>query len=376
MPSPGWIGAALFAAHPLASESVLFAVGRGELMAAGFGLLAFGLVIGSDGRNAWRVALSSGLFGLAFLSKESAAAWIAILAVWWLVVRDARREPGSAALGLAAWVGTLVPLLIARATVVGAWPRRPPWVDNPLVLEGSVARVANAVRIQAIYLGKMVFPSRLSIDHGFDQTGVWPLAPWGLLVAVLVAVAWLTVAAGLRRLSPVALFLWAFVPAAFAVTGNVVFPIGTIFAERLAYLPLVGLCGLGGCLLVTLAPSRGTIVVILVLALSSAVFRTAQRTHDLRDHRTLVEATAAASPRAVKALVNVGRSRMRAGRFAEAIDPLERAVALWPEYRRALDLLAEAWGELGDAEAAARYLERAEAAARRAETLGGPPPPR
>jgi cytochrome c-type biogenesis protein CcmH/NrfG len=117
------------------------------------------------------------------------------------------------------------------------------------------------------------------------------------------------------------------------------------------------------------------IVVILVVVLSPAAFRTALRTHDLRDHATFVEATAAASPRAVKALVNVGRSRMRSGRVSEAVDPLEQAVTLWPDYRRALGLLAEAWSQLGDAETAAEYRERAEAAAERARMAGGPPPP-
>jgi len=78
--SPAWVGAALFAAHPLASEAVLFAVGRAELLAAGFGLLGFGLLIDSGGRDGMRVTGSAISFGLAFLSKESAAVWILILA--------------------------------------------------------------------------------------------------------------------------------------------------------------------------------------------------------------------------------------------------------------------------------------------------------
>jgi len=374
--SPAWVGAALFAVHPLASEAVLFAVGRAELLAAGFGLLGFGLLIDPGGRDRIRVTASAVSFGLAFLSKESAGVWILILALWWLVARGARRDPGRAATGFAAWLAVLVPLLIARAMVVGWLPRRPPWVDNPLVLEGPVGRALNAIRIHAIYLGKMAFPSRLSVECGFDQIGVWPVFPWGVGVALIVVAAWVTVAVVLRRLSTAALFLWSFVAVAFAVTGNFAFPIGTIFADRLAYLPLVGFCGLAGYLIARLSPTRGTIALIVVLAISPAVLRTAVRTRDLRDHGTFVEATAAASPRAVKALANVGRSRLRAGRAAEALEALERAVRIWPDYGRALELLADATAEMGDDETAAGYRERAEIAAERARAGDGPPPPR
>ena len=372
--SPAWVGAALFAAHPLASEAVLFAVGRAEILAAGFGLLGFGLLIDSRGRDGLRVTGSAISFGLAFLSKESAAVWILILALWWLVARGARRDPGRAAKGVATWLAVLVPLLIARAVVVGWRPHRPPWVDNPLVLEGPVGRALNAIRVHAIYLGKMTFPARLSVDYGFDQIEVWPVFPWGVGVALIVVAAWVALAVVLRRISAAALFLWALVPVAFAVTGNFAFPIGTIFAERLAYLPLVGFCGLVGYLIPRLSPSRGTLALIVLLAISPAVLRTVARTGDLRDHGTFVESTAAASPRAVKALTNVGRSRLRAGRVAEAREPLERAVTIWPDYRRALELLADVTAEMGDAEAAATYRERAEAAAARTQAETGPPP--
>ena len=374
--SPAWVGAALFATHPLASEAVLFAVGRAELLAAGFGLLGFCLLIDSGGRDGLRVTVSAISFGLAFLSKESAAVWILILALGWIVARSARRDPGRVAAGVVAWLVALVPLLIVRALVVGWLPRRPPWVDNPLVLEGPVGRAVNAIRAFAIYLGRMAFPSRLSVDYGFDQIEVLPIFPWGAGVALIVVAAWVAVAVALRRLSAAALFLWAFVPVAFAVTGNFAFPIGTIFAERLAYLPLVGFCGLAGYLIARLSPGRGTMAMIALLAISPAALRTAARTGDLRDHGTFVEATAAASPRAVKALVNVGRSRLRAGHAAEAREPLERAVSIWPDYRRALELLADAAAEMGDAKTAATYRERAEVAAERARAEGGPPPPR
>jgi tetratricopeptide (TPR) repeat protein len=160
------------------------------------------------------------------------------------------------------------------------------------------------------------------------------------------------------------MFLWAFVPAAFVVTGNVAFPIGAAFAERLAYLPLAGFCGLGGYLVTRALTSRRAVAlsVALLLALAGA-WRTARRSADFRDLATFVEATAAASPRSVKALANAGRTRLRLGRPADAVEPLETAVALWPEYTRALELLAEAYARLGERERAEAIRARAHSAA-------------
>ena len=63
----------------------------------------------------------------------------------------------------------------------------------------------------------------------------------------------------------------------------------------LAYLPLVGFCGLAGYLIARLSPRRGTLAVLVLLAITPAALRTVARTDDLRDHGTFVESTAAAS---------------------------------------------------------------------------------
>ena len=63
-------------------------------------------------------------------------------------------------------------------------PMTPPWVDNPLVLEGPVTRVAGAVVLHARYLAKMVFPYRLTVEYGFDEIQVLPFLPWGALAAL------------------------------------------------------------------------------------------------------------------------------------------------------------------------------------------------
>ena len=363
-----WVGAALFAVHPLASESVLFAVGRAELLAAGLGLAAFAVLLaGVRGGTVetMRVAASAALIFLALCAKESAAAWIAILLGWCLV----KRRPLVRA--VAAWVGSVVLFLVVRGSVVGWVPHERPWVDNPLVLEGPLGRVANALCTLARYAAKMVWPDPLTVHYEYDQIAVWPFWPWALLGSVSVLAVWIALARWLRRISPAALFLWIFLPAAFAVTANVAFATGTLMAERLAYLPLVGGCGLAGFALARVPRFKQVGIPLLLVLIVAGGLRTADRSRDYRNKATFVEASAQASPRAVKALYNAGYTRLRSGRAAEALEPLERAVEIWPDYTLALGALANVHANLGDTARAAEYRKRADEAAARKRAVPG-----
>ncbi|HXV75795.1 MAG TPA: tetratricopeptide repeat protein [Candidatus Polarisedimenticolaceae bacterium] len=356
-----WTAAAWFAVHPLASEGVWFVTGRAELLAASCGLLAFGCLV--DPRLARRetaaVVCSTVAFALALGFKESAASWIAILGLWYLVLRATARPARVVVRTLVAWGVVLGLFLFVRASAVGWLPHEPPWIDNPLVRVGAPTRVANAVLIGGLYLARMALPLRLSVEYGYDQIGVVPLLPWGGIAAACAVVAWCALAATLYRRSPVAAFVWAFVPASFAVTGNVAFPIGTMFAERLAYLPLVGFCGLAAWFVWRLPVTRFTVWALVVLVLVAGAARGFARTRDFRDVDTFHQATALASPRAVKALANLGRTRLRQGRLDEAVAVLERAVAIWPDYSGALSLLADVHARAGDPAAEAYYRRRA-----------------
>jgi hypothetical protein len=365
-----WIGAALFAVHPLASEAVLWVVGRAEVLSAILGILAFTLFVrleerpGLGGRS---LAISVGVFLAALCFKESAATWLVIGASW-LVLRPGRASSSTkiVAARAAFYVAALAVFFGLRAGVVGWGRHAVPFVDNPLVQVDVATRAANAGLLFARYVAKMIWPNALSVEYGFDQIPVVPALPWGAIGAAAIGAVVITaVVVFHRKGNAAAAFLVAFVPAAFAVTGNLVFPIGTIFGERLAYLPLAGMCGLVGLALAAIPNEllRGIAVSILLVACGA---RTFVRGGDYRDMATLSEATAAASPRAVKALVNAGRVRLRQGRAALAVPPLESAVAIWPDYARAWELLADAYTATGDAARAADAKRRANAAASQA----------
>ena len=348
-----WIGAALFAVHPLASEAVLWAVGRAELGAAILGAAAFLLFLRSS------LALSAAaLFG-ALCFKESAIAWLLIGAVWVLV----RRPPLKITIAATAcYLAALAAYVALRVSAIG-WARHGvPFVDNPLAAAGTPTRAVNALLLFADYIFKMAFPRSLSVEYGFDQLPVFPMAPSAGLAAAAVAGALIAAIVVLhRRGYHPAAFLVAFVPSAFVVTANLLFPIGTMFAERLAYTPLMGFCGLAGLALAAIAQTawRNAAVAVLLVALAG---RSVVRCGDYSSLSALSEATAAASPRSVKALYNAGRTRLRQGDAAGASLLLQRAVAIWPDYAGAWRTLADAYTELGDPVRAAEAASRADAA--------------
>ena len=373
-----WLGAALFAVHPLASEALLWVVGRAESLAAAFGLAAFVVLVGKRRGHLGSPsasAISAALFFLALGSKESAAAWIVVVAAWWAIA--GRREGIAPGLLLRRTLPHMVgfaAFLLLRASVVGWGTVHAFFVDNPLVAVDPATRIANAFLLLALYGWKTLWPATLSVDWSFDQLPVLPLLPWALPAAAALAAAWAAVLRLLARHDRAAAFLWAFAPLAFAVTGNVVVPIGTNFGERLAYLALVGWCGLAALALSRISAPRRAGVAIAAVLLVLAGARSAVRAKDFRGSVELYEATVRAAPRAVKSLTSLGHVRLfKLGRPDLAIPPLERAVAIWPDYPRALDLLAQCNARLGRTMEAGRYARRAqEAAARLRREHGGP----
>jgi tetratricopeptide (TPR) repeat protein len=160
---------------------------------------------------------------------------------------------------------------------------------------------------------------------------------WLALLACLGGLALLPWA---RRRHPPLSFFLAFFAIAFLPVSNLLFPIGTILAERLLYLPSVGLVGAVAVVLSALArripdgndarfralvATTGLVIVVLGI-------RTFRRNQDWRDELSLWTSAAQASPNSYK--VHVGRSlallRSPQGqeRLGEVIEILERGRAI------------------------------------------------
>jgi len=385
----------LFAVHPVHVEAVANVVGRAEILACLFTLLALWLQShagpwpDAGGRlappSAPRVRLAAWSAGLAVFcalaAKEVALALPALmLALEWLF--RPRRGVGAAPRPWPARVGPLVPAAVAalvwlalrvRALEALVVVQAPHPADNPLITVGGGERWATAVGLLARYARLLCFPQSLSADYSGPVIAIEPgplraLPLIGLALLVLLGV--LSAAALLRpggersRVGFAALlFLLPYL-----IVGNLLVPIGTIFAERLLYLPSAGFCLLFGLALAALARGvRGLDVwsgrtreVLVALILATLVMgyatRSWARALDWTSDQTVFASAARVTPQSPRALFILGKLHVARGETAQALEAWQRTIERYPAYVAAWFERGVAYGQAGRFDEAERMF--------------------
>ncbi len=397
LPRPAaFVGAALFAIHPVQVEAVIMVSFREDLLATGFTIAACWLA--ALGPPTWRRAAAMAVLALlACGSKESALVLPALLAVvaWAAAKRAPERaaaEPDAAAIArwrvwipAAVCVGGVILLYSIMRFVVLTHPG-----------EGAIEPIASGLFgllfadlwIIGQYLWVVLMPWTLLIDRGVPPSPSWLGVAAGLGVVAGAAIgAWRA-----RRSRPGVTAGVAFVAIALLPVMNVV-PVSIPIAERFLYLPGVGLAWLLAEVVAAAAPvlrfdhpkakTWGVVAAVIVVV---SVARNQRRARDFADDSVLWAATYAAAPDSARANANHGlmeRHRVQAlltqQRFTEAAALLdevvrlhERAVELMPGERHnreklasSLAMRANRFTQIGDAAGAARDVDAAIAQVRR-----------
>lgn len=324
-----FVAALLFAVHPVHTEAVASIAGRPELLAAGF-LLAAWLFHLFD----WPIP-AMGCFVLALLSKESAVAFVPLI-----VAGDYVRAKWKSLSRYAEATGLTLLYVAALWKVQGGrlGEISTHWLDNPLIRLSASWRVLNAIRIAWKYVGLQAYPGTLSCEYSYNAIRIY--ADWqhllaAALAAMLVLGLW-TWTLWARRTA------WALAGAVyfagFAVTANILIPIGTIMGERLAYLPSAGFCLLMALLWMQLQNRRGTLAWALLIVLAVALgVRTWVRNGDWRSNFTLFSATVLAVPGSARAHSNLGGQYMDQGKVDLASREFQTALSIYPDLPDALE---------------------------------------
>lgn len=237
------LAALLFAIHPIHAEVVNIVVGRSELLAALFLLLALVSATGS-GRRATGV---TGLCYLAaLLSKEHAATLLLLIPLRDWFATESLRSLRSRVPLYGVLVGVTVLWLVWRQFVVVQefHPSLFPPEVLPLAHLSWENRFLSALLLQGYYFLKLVLPTGLQGVYAVSDLPSLVESPLslrgGMALSCLVAALALLVR-GWRRRWPVALPVACYL-ASFVLTANLFFPIGVTFAERLAYFPSLWFC--------------------------------------------------------------------------------------------------------------------------------------
>jgi len=307
---PAMAVAAIWAVHPVLTESITNVVGRADILAAVgvLGALLCHIRAGSaEGSARWQwlsgVALAT---AIGIFSKESAAAVIGVALLYDLAFQDkvawSRRLAGYGAMAAAGLLYLMVRPQLA--------PAHFPFTDNPITGAGFVQGEMTAVKVIGKYIGLLLWPARLSADYSYRQIPLFTLdfgqwETWKAIIALAVCVGALGAAVyGWRRNRPLFFFVTLFF-VALAPTSNIVVKFGTIMAERLLYLPAIGFAG---CLVLAIdaaarrfaaaQPNAVTAVVAgLCLVLGA---RTWTRNLDWQSDKTLWSSAVAAAPDSYK----------------------------------------------------------------------------
>ena len=260
-----FVAAALFAVHPVNVESVTNIVGRGDLLATLSILLGGWCYLRAADTTGWRKAAwltgtaLNALWGI--FAKESAvllAAFVFLYDLLWrwpqLTEPDffGRLKRAAIEFGLKGYTA-LLPALLALWLVRSWLIFKSPvfgqvFSDNPISQPDSWFQGAmTAINVLGRYMLLMVYPRTLSCDYSYHAipmygdpgAGLEDVLSW-VALAVIAGLIWLAV----KRCRTQPLFAWA-VGIFFLMqlpTMNLLFPIGSIMAERFLYLPSIGFC--------------------------------------------------------------------------------------------------------------------------------------
>ncbi|HUK21607.1 MAG TPA: hypothetical protein VLV45_08625 [Gemmatimonadales bacterium] len=316
-----------FAVHPVHVEAVANVVGRAELMATGFTLLA---VYAALERQS--VLWCSAAWALGLLSKENAAvAPLLVMTAWAMGFR--RPSAKTMIVQLGAWLAVGAAYLALRRHVLAPYSETvilapvfvgETWAHAKLTAVASIADVARL----------LVVPAKLRADYSPDErTIVTTVFDGRFVLGALCALLWLgLLALALRRRRRVEALGLVWIAVAYAPVSNLILPVGVLVAERTLYLSSVGLT------LAVAAVTRGlsnrtTAALLGVIAVAGGI-RTALRVPVWRSDLTATLSVLEDSPRSYVGPLIVSARYLEQHRDSAALRTAEIAAQIFPREAR------------------------------------------
>jgi tetratricopeptide (TPR) repeat protein len=377
----GFLGAALFAVHPLATEAVSYISSQSVPMAAFFYLLAFILFLGvyssesaPVGVGRWlRIGGAGVSYFLALLSKPIAITFPVILLLWEILLgRDADGSNWTGWPPQRLWYRARKHVLFAAVTLIFLYLRSSvagnPVSATTITKGGSEAFAHYLTQTKALalyYLRLALIPigQNHDVEYPFARS---LLDPWFLVaIAVIGTIGWLLFRFRRQRV----LVFWAlWFPTCLLVTTYLIQLLQRVREARM-YLSLVGVCAVAAILLVmvwrslpisisgsTLGQRSGhrvifVAILVVILSLGTATFtRNALWSTGLE---LWGNAAREGGMGTWRAHMNYALALENAGRADEALDEFEKAVEIgryaWAYFNLGLAQMRRGMAEDGEA---------------------------
>jgi len=275
---PAMFTGAIFATHPIVTESVSNIIGRSDLFATAAVLTAFLCYVKSTTRQRWGRVWWLTLAGLitvvGVFCKESAIVVLGVVGLYDVTYRLQHRHPNWFVnlwknfreffwKGYVAFVPALVSMSVVRSWVFGRLrPPEQPFVDNPLIgFDFWTARLT-AIKVIGKYFWLLLWPQTLSCDYSYNQVPIvnWSFSRWEdvkALIALAAVIGIIVVAIRNYHRNKAVFFFVLFFFGTLLPSSNLIpnptfgqslfdratWCIGSIMAERFLYLPSIGYAG-------------------------------------------------------------------------------------------------------------------------------------
>lgn len=349
--------AALFAVHPLATESVTYIIQRFTSLSALFYLLTLWLYF---------MSLQGG--------SRAGRAWLRFAAVLAVLAGMLTKESTFTAPVMAVMLDCLVLRTPLRAAAVRAWPLLlclpliPALVmaTSAVLHQGSVSLenafhivnsrdaplphwhyVVTQITVLAAYLRRIIWPNDLNLDPDWPvhtsllETPV--LLALGVHILLIAGVWWLwrrRHAGDSRSRLALAFVLWFF--ATIAISSGLV-PLPDMMADHRTYLPSIGIFVLAACLLDFArnwawrpAAARVLVPAATAACVAALAWTTCVRNEVWRTSENLWKDTVAKSPGKYRTWGNLGAALSDAGKDDAAVNCYKKALELEPRFQNGL----------------------------------------
>jgi tetratricopeptide (TPR) repeat protein len=204
-----------------------------------------------------------------------------------------------------------------------------PFADNPIAGAGFWTGRLTAAAVLGRYVWLMLWPRHLSFDYSYQAIMLVRGTPRDWLAGLTVAAVGFIAAVVMRR-NRTAFFFLMFAFVTLLPAANLLFPIGTIMAERLLYLPCAGvmLC----VVMLAYRVLRRLAPYVLCVLLAVLAIGTLARNADWRTDLTLSAAAVNSQPMSYKTHLMRAESLFASDRehsgIAEAVAEVDRSVSL------------------------------------------------
>jgi len=361
-----WVGAAIFAVHPVHVEAVAVSVNQGETFVAT--ILVWCAAVYLDWRRGllpWRGALLRilPLFTIALFIKEHALVLPGLLFALELTVLRRERPVREVLRPALTLVGTLFAISALfwtlRGSVLG-----PGSGTNPAeALQGltAVGRALTMLSVVPEWVRLLLWPAHLQMEWSPQEHVPW--IAWSLRdtigVTTLLSLGLALLLSWDRRPRIALALLWA--GAALFPVSNLLLPTGVVIAERVLFLASVGVAILAADIAVMVAaipavrvpPLRPLIAAGVALLLGTAIVASAIRMRTWKNRVLFMAAAVADAPLSYRTHLSWGVMLLETGDTARGMTELHRAFELhYNNYRPFFAVADDLRKDQGDCEPA------------------------